>query len=84
MCLGAHGPNTKLKTGADNFPLALTHLMPDRRIARASHLVINAWRCPLDTILHQGASPHGNLVRTLSSDKGQVYRYCVEPPSKGL
>ncbi|CAA7258501.1 unnamed protein product [Cyclocybe aegerita] len=35
-------------------PLVLAHLMSDRRIFRAAHPIINAWRCQADGILHQG------------------------------
>ena len=28
--------------------------MADRRVAKAAHPVINAWRCHVDNILHQG------------------------------
>ena len=37
-------------------PLILTHLMADRRIARAAHPIINAWRCQVGSVLHQGES----------------------------
>lgn len=39
--------------------------MSDRRIARAAHPIINAWRCQLDTVLHQGAS-HMEIYCTLN------------------
>lgn len=29
--------------------------MADRRIARAAHPIINAWRCQVGNVLHQGA-----------------------------
>lgn len=35
-------------------PLILAHLMSDRRIARAAHPIINAWRCRVGNNLHQG------------------------------
>jgi hypothetical protein len=35
-------------------PLILSHLLSDRRIARAAHPVINAWRCQVGAIIHQG------------------------------
>lgn len=36
------------------IPLILSHLLSDRRIARAAHPVINAWRCEIGTVMHQG------------------------------
>jgi hypothetical protein len=36
------------------IPIILSHLMSDRRIARAAHPIINAWRCQAGNILHQG------------------------------
>jgi hypothetical protein len=32
----------------------LAHLMSDRRISRAAHPIINAWRCQSEGVLHQG------------------------------
>ncbi|KAF8638607.1 hypothetical protein AX17_002148 [Amanita inopinata Kibby_2008] len=42
-------------THPSEVPLILSHLMSDRRIARAAHPIINAWRCQVGTVLHQGA-----------------------------
>lgn len=36
------------------IPIILAHLLSDRRIARAAHPIINAWRCSVNGILHQG------------------------------
>lgn len=36
-------------------PLILSHLMSDRRIARAAHPIINAWRCQVGNTMHQGS-----------------------------
>lgn len=38
-------------------PLIINHLLADRRIARAAHPVINAWRCKVDITVHQGQIP---------------------------
>lgn len=35
-------------------PLILSHLMSDRRISRAAHPIINAWRCQVGPLVHQG------------------------------
>ncbi len=35
-------------------PIILSHLSADRRISRAAHPIINAWRCQVGNILHQG------------------------------
>jgi hypothetical protein len=35
-------------------PLILSHLMADRRISRAAHPIINAWRFRDGNVLHQG------------------------------
>ena len=42
-------------TDPAQVPLVLAHLMADRHIARAAHPVINAWRCQVGGVLHQGA-----------------------------
>lgn len=41
---------------ASQVPLILAHLMSERRIARAAHPIINAWRCKVGATLHQGIS----------------------------
>ena len=46
--------NDKLTLGVMKVPLILAHLMSDRRIARAAHPIINAWRCRVGNNLHQG------------------------------
>ena len=43
-------------------PLILAHLMSDRRIARAAHPIINAWRCRVGSVLHQGMFLLSTLV----------------------
>lgn len=41
--------------------------MADRRISRAAHPIINAWRCQIGTLIHQGEFiPSVVLVCTLS------------------
>ncbi|KAK7470209.1 hypothetical protein VKT23_001645 [Stygiomarasmius scandens] len=35
-------------------PVILAHLSADRRISRAAHPIINAWRCKIGNVLHQG------------------------------
>jgi len=40
-------------------PLILSHLMTDRRISRAAHPVINAWRCQVGNLLHQDNDDDG-------------------------
>ncbi|KAH7931168.1 ribosomal protein S5 domain 2-like protein [Leucogyrophana mollusca] len=35
-------------------PLILNSLMSDRHISRAAHPIINAWRCQVGAVLHQG------------------------------
>ena len=41
-------------TDPAQVPLVLAHLMSDRRISRAAHPIINAWRCRTGNVLHQG------------------------------
>ncbi|PPQ63152.1 hypothetical protein CVT24_005792 [Panaeolus cyanescens] len=43
-------------------PLILAHLMSDRRIARAAHPIINAWRCQVDQVLHQDNDDDGETA----------------------
>ncbi|KAJ6590987.1 ribosomal protein S5 domain 2-type protein [Mycena vulgaris] len=43
-------------------PIILAHLMSDRRIARAAHPVINAWRCQVGTLLHQDNDDDGETA----------------------
>ncbi|PPQ69253.1 hypothetical protein CVT26_003665 [Gymnopilus dilepis] len=43
-------------------PLILSHLMSDRRIARAAHPIINAWRCQVDNVLHQDNDDDGETA----------------------
>jgi len=35
-------------------PLILNSLMSDHKISRAAHPIINAWRCQVGNVLHQG------------------------------
>lgn len=39
--------------------MVLSHLMSDRRIARAAHPIINAWRCSVGGVLHQDNDDDG-------------------------
>ncbi|KAK7033602.1 hypothetical protein VNI00_012839 [Paramarasmius palmivorus] len=43
-------------------PLILSHFSSDRRIARAAHPIINAWRCQVGTILHQDNDDDGETA----------------------
>ncbi|OSC97905.1 UPF0029-domain-containing protein [Trametes coccinea BRFM310] len=43
-------------------PLILNHLMLDRRIARAAHPIINAWRCRVGNVLHQDNDDDGETA----------------------
>ncbi|KAF9476983.1 UPF0029-domain-containing protein [Pholiota conissans] len=43
-------------------PMVLAHLMSDRRIARAAHPIINAWRCQSEGILHQDNDDDGETA----------------------
>ncbi|EJD01342.1 UPF0029-domain-containing protein [Fomitiporia mediterranea MF3/22] len=40
----------------------LTHLMSDKRIARAAHPIINAWRCKVNGTLHQDNDDDGETA----------------------
>jgi len=40
-------------------PEILAFLMADRRIARAAHPIINAWRCEVDGVMHQDNDDDG-------------------------
>ncbi|KAF8076779.1 ribosomal protein S5 domain 2-type protein [Lyophyllum atratum] len=44
------------------IPLVLSHLMTDRRIARAAHPIINAWRCQVGSVLHQDNDDDGETA----------------------
>ena len=41
-------------TDPAQVPLILAHISSDRRVARAAHPIINAWRCQIGNVLHQG------------------------------
>ncbi|KAI0316113.1 UPF0029-domain-containing protein [Amylostereum chailletii] len=43
-------------------PLVLSYLMCDRRIARAAHPIINAWRCKVGKVLHQDNDDDGETA----------------------
>ncbi|KAG6916482.1 hypothetical protein DXG01_006676 [Tephrocybe rancida] len=43
-------------------PLVLSHLMTDRRISRAAHPIINAWRCQAGSVLHQDNDDDGETA----------------------
>ncbi|KAJ7292880.1 ribosomal protein S5 domain 2-type protein [Mycena rebaudengoi] len=43
-------------------PIILAHLTSDKRIARAAHPVINAWRCQVGSVLHQDNDDDGETA----------------------
>ncbi|KAJ7151427.1 ribosomal protein S5 domain 2-type protein [Mycena crocata] len=43
-------------------PIILAHLVSDRRVARAAHPVINAWRCQVGSLLHQDNDDDGETA----------------------
>ncbi|KAI3610829.1 imprinted and ancient [Moniliophthora roreri] len=45
-----------------NVPLILSHFSADRRIARAAHPIINAWRCQVGNVLHQDNDDDGETA----------------------
>ncbi|KAI0355514.1 UPF0029-domain-containing protein [Trametes cingulata] len=49
-------------TDPSQVPVILAHLMSDRRIARAAHPVINAWRCKVGNVLHQDNDDDGETA----------------------
>ncbi|KAG8760599.1 eIF2 kinase Gcn2p negative regulator, partial [Ceratobasidium sp. 428] len=46
-------------THHEQVPIILAYLMADKRIARAAHPIINAWRCTVDGVLHQDNDDDG-------------------------
>ncbi|OBZ70326.1 Protein IMPACT [Grifola frondosa] len=46
-------------TDPSQVPMILSHLMSDRKISRAAHPIINAWRCRVGSILHQDNDDDG-------------------------
>ncbi|GBE79825.1 Protein IMPACT homolog [Sparassis crispa] len=46
-------------TDPSQVEMILAHLMSDRRIARATHPIINAWRCRVGNVLHQDNDDDG-------------------------
>ncbi|KAI0364591.1 UPF0029-domain-containing protein [Pilatotrama ljubarskyi] len=49
-------------TDPSQVPIILAHLMSDRRIARAAHPIINAWRCRVGNVLHQDNDDDGETA----------------------
>ncbi|KAH8096666.1 ribosomal protein S5 domain 2-type protein [Cristinia sonorae] len=49
-------------TDPAQVPLILSHLMSDRRIARAAHPIINAWRCQVGGVVHQDNDDDGETA----------------------
>jgi hypothetical protein len=47
---------------AIQVPAILAHLMSDRRISRAAHPVINAWRCTKNGVVHQDNDDDGETA----------------------
>ncbi|EIN10965.1 UPF0029-domain-containing protein [Punctularia strigosozonata HHB-11173 SS5] len=49
-------------THPSQVPAILSYLMSDRRIARAAHPIINAWRCQVGAVLHQDNDDDGETA----------------------
>lgn len=49
-------------THPSQVPLILAYLMADRRIARAAHPIINAWRCKVEDVMHQDNDDDGETA----------------------
>jgi len=49
-------------TSPDQVPLVISYLLSDRRIARAAHPVIHAWRCQVGNVLHQDNDDDGEAA----------------------
>lgn len=49
-------------TSPDQVPLVVSYLLSDRRIARAAHPVIHAWRCQVGTVLYQDNDDDGETA----------------------
>ncbi|KAG0703889.1 hypothetical protein DFH29DRAFT_914567 [Suillus ampliporus] len=43
-------------------PLILNNIMSDRHVSRAAHPIINAWRCQVDSVLHQDNDDDGETA----------------------
>ncbi|KAF8897923.1 imprinted and ancient [Infundibulicybe gibba] len=43
-------------------PLVLSHLSSDKRISRAAHPIINAWRCQVGAVIHQDNDDDGETA----------------------
>ncbi|KAH7343595.1 UPF0029-domain-containing protein [Rhizoctonia solani] len=46
-------------THPNQVPIILAYLMGDKRIGRAAHPIINAWRCTVDGVMHQDNDDDG-------------------------
>ncbi|KAF9780258.1 ribosomal protein S5 domain 2-type protein [Thelephora terrestris] len=49
-------------TSPDQVPLVISYLLSDRRIARAAHPVIHAWRCQVGNVIHQDNDDDGETA----------------------
>ncbi|KIY70373.1 ribosomal protein S5 domain 2-like protein [Cylindrobasidium torrendii FP15055 ss-10] len=49
-------------TDPSQVPIILSALLSDRRVARAAHPIINAWRCQVGTVLHQDNDDDGETA----------------------
>ncbi|VDC07326.1 unnamed protein product [Peniophora sp. CBMAI 1063] len=49
-------------TDPAQVPAVLGYLMADKRIARAAHPIINAWRCQVGSVLHQDNDDDGETA----------------------
>lgn len=58
--------------GRWQVPAILSFLAADRRVAKAAHPVINAWRCQVGNVLHQGQCH--SLVSALSQPFAPLFQ----------
>ena len=69
-------------TYLSQVPLVLSHLMSDRRISRAAHPTIHAYRCQVGTLQHQGTNPFlsslGGLVHASSKTMMMTEKQLLE------
>ncbi|KZO98060.1 UPF0029-domain-containing protein, partial [Calocera viscosa TUFC12733] len=49
-------------THPSQVPPVIAYLMSDRRISKAAHPVIHAWRCQVENVLHHGNSDDGETA----------------------
>jgi len=49
-------------TSPDQVPLIISYLLSDRRVARAAHPIIHAWRCQVGSVLHQDNDDDGETA----------------------